>query len=490
MKKSTVIRLICIMLVFLMLAPFTACVNDVNTGDTNDSSDSTDVTTEIVTTAGTEEVTQFGTLPEDISLDQKEVSILYWNDVNNMEFDIPDDEYDRIATAIRDKDNYVQRLLGVTVNWNGEPGSKSKLEGFKTRVEVDVKANEAEIIAGHSMVVGALAAAGLLQDLTQTQYLDFENPWWPSDLIQNSTIKGKLFFASGDISNNTLLGMLGMFFNKSMVKNDLYKVVTSKEWTLDRFIAETENMYVDAGGGVKDNEDTYGYTSYSGMINPIFVGSGIRIIDKNDKGELKLSDTYVTEKTHSLLEKINNCFYTDNDWKYCSKIDECTDMFKSSRAAFYMASVRLTINDLTDSDITYGILPTPKYNLAQEDYFTLMANTYTMYAITKNVANTDAASAVIEAMAQEGYRTVTPEVFEVALKARYSDAPDDAVMFDILRNTTVFEIGLIFSDQISKIPSTALFTLVNNKSSDWISYMKDKESRIAGNLSDLNKAFS
>ncbi len=481
--KNLLARVICLVVAgVMMLGCLVSCAtpdDEVNgTTDANGVSTSDTVTT---TTA-----TQVGSLPEGLTFGGEKAKVLYWSDVNNAEFAIEEEKQDRISSAIRSKDAHVEDLLHVEIEWVGTEGSKAKLTNFKNRVQADVQANDSEIVAGHSMVVGALAAAGLLQDLLATEYLDFENPWWPDDLIENSTINEKLYFCSGDISNNTLLGMIGMFFNKDMVKTNVYELVTSGQWTIDRLIKETTSIYSDVDSDGKDNDDIYGYTSYSGMINPLFIGAGIRILDKDSDGNMIISDSYISEKTESILEKINGSFYSGYDWIYCSKIDDCTKMFTEKRAAFYSASVRLTINSLGDSDVKYGILPNPKYNESQDGYHTLMANTYTMYAITKNIVDTDKSSAIIEALAQEGYKTVTPEVFEVALKSRYADDIEDAVMFDLLRDTTVFEIGLIFSDQIGKLPSTALFTLVDNKQSTWLSYMAGKTSRIEGYLTALN----
>lgn len=479
-KNMTVYRVFAVVFAVVMLLPLiSAC------GKGNDDVPETTAVPSVSGTTGEE--TRFGTLPEGLDLGKASVSILYWSDVNNPEFEV--EETDRITSAIHAKDSRIQDMLNVSINWVGEPGSKAKLEGFKKRVEAGLSVNETEIIAAHSMVMGALASSGYMQDLLSTRYLNFSNPWWPRDLIDFSTIGGKLYFASGDISNNTLLGMQGMFFNKGMVTADLYSVVDSGKWTVDRMIAETKGIYRDVNSNGKDAEDIYGYVTYSGMVNPLFVGMGVRFTDKSEDGALKISDTYISEKTQGLLEKVNNCLFTDTDWFYSGGFDASAKVFVDGRSAFYMASVRLTINKLTDSSITYGVLPAPKYNEDQEGYHTLMANTYTMYGITKNITDTDNASAVIEALAQEGYRTVTPEVFEVALKARYSDKPADAVMFDILRNSTVFEMGLVFSDQLDGIPSKALFTLVNNKNSDWMSYMAKKKSSLESSLKKLNEVF-
>ena len=63
------------------------------------------------------------------------------------------------------------------------------------------------------------------------------------------------------------------------------------------------------------------------------------------------------------------------------------------------------------------------------------------------------------------------------------------MMFDKLRESVVMEIGLVFSDEIGGLPSKALFTLVNNKKSDWMSYMKQYDKKITKYLKELNESF-
>ncbi len=457
---------------------------------------------EETTTAGTQpgesntggETTARNSLPPGLDFGGAEVKILYWSDANNEEFNIPEQTGSLIYDAVWKRDLNVQQSLNVKFNWNGQPGNKSQLANFQRYVQNSVQAGDKniEIIAVHSMVMGALAASGLMQNLLDTEYLDFEMPWWPDDLIENSTIRDRLYFASGDISLNTLLGMIGLFFNKEMVRNDYYAYVDAGTWTLDRMLAESENFYRDNNGSQsKDKDDTYAYVTYSGMINPLFVGSGIRFVTKTADGDVAVSETYASEKTQGLLQKVIYNLYDKNDWIYFPNIDDCTDVFVAGRSLFYMASVRLTLNALVDVEgLKYGILPNPKYNEEQESYYTLMANTYSMYGICVSVLDTDIQSAVIEAMASEGYYEVTPAVFETALKVRYSNDDNDSRMFDILRETSIFEIGLIFSDQLGKIPSTGLFSRVDNRSSDWMSYMKSQEKSLNNYLRILNSSFS
>lgn len=484
-------RRICFFLALTMAAAvMTACV-----GGGREKGDTTQTTGGEVTTETLSEPIgkTDDNLPDDLDYGNAEVKILYWSDVLNAEFDIKEQSGSLMNDAVYRRDLNVQERLGVKFVWNGQPGNKSNLAKFQQYIQNSVAAGEGniEIVATHSMVMGALAVSGLMQDLLQTEYLDFDMPWWPGDLISNSTVRGKLYFASGDISLNTLLGMQGLFYNKDMARSDLYSYVDEGSWTLEKMIEETEGVYIDLNGdGIKNADDKYGYVTYSGMINPLFVGMGIRFVTKTAEGEIALSDTYGSEKTQGLLEKVIGRLYNTSDWVYYPKIDDCTAVFVNRRSLFYMASVRLTVNSLIEAeDLKYGILPNPKYNENQENYHTLMANTYTMYGICITVNETDMHSAVIEAMASEGYREVTPAVFETALKLRYSNTDNDSRMFDILRQTVIMETGLIFSDQLGGLPSKGLFSRVDNRSADWMSYMQSQSKSIKNYLTILNAAF-
>ncbi|MBQ4141097.1 MAG: hypothetical protein IJD70_07145 [Clostridia bacterium] len=492
MKRfNTVKSLVSILLALMMLLPCLVSCADTGTAE---------VTTAPVTATTTEgsgdsviEETTRDTLPE-LDFGGEEVNILYWENANNNEFFVEETDGTDINDVVYRRNENVQDRLNFKFAWNGQKGAKGNLESFVTYMRTGIDSGEnIEIVAVHSMVMGAVAAEGYLQNLGDVDHINLDSPWWPEDLVENSTIKGNIFFVSGDISLNTLLGMEGVFFNKDMTESDLYSHVHNKTWTIEQMFNESKDAYKDSTGDGKSDDDVFGYITYSGMINAMCIGMGIRITDKDEEGFIKLSDTYVSEKTQTLIEMLNSYFYNNNAWYYTPKSwNGAAETFSDGRALFTMASVRYTVNELAGSDVTYGILPAPLYNTDQESYHTLMANTYTMFGISIGCKDTTRPGAVIEAMASEGYHTVTPVVFEVALKARYSDDSSDAMMFDVLRESVVMEIGLVFSDMIGGLPSKALFTLVNNKNADWMSYMKQYDKKINGKngyLDKLNQAF-
>lgn len=480
--------LICALLAILMLVPlFASCAETAGGEETTEAG--AVASTTLGEQASTTPETTRDTLPE-LDFGGEDVHFLYWENANNNEFYVEQTDGTEINDVVYRRNENVQERLGFNFVWNGQKGAKGNLESFVNYVRTSVDAGEPiEIVAVHSMVMGAVASEGYLQDLGSVQHINLDAPWWPRDLVENSTIHGNIFFLSGDISLNTLLGMEGMFFNKDMSKTNFYDLVHSNEWTVDRMFEESKNLFKDSTGDGKSIDDTYGFTTYSGMINALCIGMGIRITDKDADGQIVFSQSYASEKTQSILEMLNSRLHNENGWYYTSSWDNAAAVFCEGRTLFTMASVRFTVNQLTGSDVTYGILPAPLYNSDQENYHTLMANTYTMYGIASGCKDTTRPGAVIEAMGSEGYHTVTPVVFEVALKARYSNDSADAIMFDILRESVVMEIGLVFSDQIGGIPSKGLFTMINNKSSDWMSYIKSYEKKITNYLKTLNGTF-
>jgi hypothetical protein len=71
-----------------------------------------------------------------------------------------------------------------------------------------------------------------------------------------------------------------------------------------------------------------------------------------------------------------------------------------------------------------------------------------MYCIPIDAKNTAKSGAVLECMASEAYRNVTPALFETAFKYQYSNSQLDADMFEIVRDNVVFDICRPFFDSL------------------------------------------
>ena len=129
-----------------------------------------------------------------------------------------------------------------------------------------------------------------------------------------------------------------------------------------------------------------------------------------------------------------------------------------------------------DTTVTYGVLPTPKYDTEQKDHITCLEFGFTMYSASIAVSDQelDMIGAMLECMGSEGYRQVTPAVFETTMKLKYSSGDNDAMMYDIIRNGISFDTGRIFCEPLDKLTFSAFREACNLATPNWASIMKAK----------------
>lgn len=434
------------------------------------------------------------------------VTFLYWSDVERPEFFIDENENDGniVNTKIIERNKKVEERLDVTLEWVGTKGNFNNQKSFVETATNNVAAGGGyDVFAGYSMTAATLAMNGLTQNLLELDHLNFEKTWWPESLTENATIKGKLFFTSGDISTNMLYMMYATFFNKTlfddhhsdMTVSDLYALANDGKWTIDKLIELCQGIYRDDNGnGIVDYDDFFGFETVDLHFDAFFIGSDIGTVVKNADGELTLSSDFTGEKTATLLEKVNNFLHTSGyafgkgtTSKYSS-----AQAFLNEQTIFTIDRVYIasgTLKDASDS-FKYGILPIPKYNLDQTDYKTCMAFPYTLYSVSVKARDADAAAAVLECMGSESYRRVTPALFEQSMKIRYAESPDDSVMYDTIKRTVVMDLGRIFTTPLENNSYAPFRNAVkNDTAASWIRNAKSITSVMNASIKKINDAF-
>ena len=93
-----------------------------------------------------------------------------------------------------------------------------------------------------------------------------------------------------------------------------------------------------------------------------------------------------------------------------------------------------TYREMTDD---YGILPIPKWDESQ-DYHVTINGSESTFGIPVNSSKTDRLGAVLELLAYESYKTVTPAYYEEALKIKYTRDDTAAQIIDIIKNGARF----------------------------------------------------
>ncbi len=490
-------RLPALILAGLMLIGLVACAQPGQGGDssaeTTASSDIGDETEELYLGYQKDDI------PDTLKYDGATVKVLYWNDSERPEFEVAEDadDADRIISAIKARNAVVQERLGVTFEWDGQPGDVGERANFTKYVESQfTSSNYYDVIATYSRTSGMLATRGFLADLNtiDDSHLNFSQPWWPESLVDTCTIGKSLYFISGDASTNTLHFMYGVYFNKELVKDyeleDPQALATAGTWTIDKLMSMTKDKYQDLNSnGKQDKDDFVPFGTKNYHCDAFYTGSDLMLVEQDPDKVLVISPDFSGEKAVDLVAKLGTWLPTDDTIlgdDYMKPFVAGQGLFCLNRV--YMAD-NVSSNGLNAVTWTYGIVPVPKYNLDQDNYITVMGNPFTLYSVGNGCSDPSMATAVIECWASEAYRRTTPAIFEINMKLKYSKENVDAQMFDIIRSTVRYDLGRIFSDQLntmSEMPSKAACA-----GSSWSSGLKAKvgilQNQCAGIVDDLEK---
>ena len=469
-----------------VLTCLTACGNPAEPAETTLSTTTgTTSDTQTTTTAVTTESIYDDDLPDDLDFGEQELSILYWNDVARPEFEVEDQTGDLISDAIFLRNAAVEERLGLKLDWHGIPGSYWVQQDFVTHAANDIRSGgEYDLIASYSMSAVTMTLQGLFRNLMAADHLNLEQPWWPQSLAENSTINDRLYFCSGDISTNLLHQMFIMLYNKQLAEEyklpDLYEIVKKGEWTIDKMAELASTAYSDLNGNATvDAADQFGISVRQHLVfDSFFISSNLHSIEKDANGSLIMSDELISEKTHALLGKVISIFHESPYAAYPTVVEGWSNAgFADGRAVFIIDLSNVTSSDdFADTAVTYGVLPTPKYDAEQENHITCLEFGFTMYSASIAVSDQelDMIGAMLECMASEAYRKVTPAVFETAMKLKYSSGDNDAMMYDLIRNGISFDTGRIFCEPLDKLTFSAFREACNLATPNWASIMKAK----------------
>ena len=448
-------------------------------------------------------------LPDSLNYEGETVTILHWNNPENPEFEQENVTGDNVRDAIYDRNNQIEDRLNVDIKFVGIPGHGNDRLNFVAHVEAIYQANtqDYDLIASYARTMGTLAVQGYLYNLATVQdnYIDLEKPWWPQQLVETVTFgNGSYYFVSGDMSTNVLYMMHMMYINKDLFSKyqlDVpYQDVYDSKWTLDRLIEITSDKYVDKDNdNTRSQNDQYGFGAVHWVLDSFFPGSNLRYVDEDENDWLVLSGDYTSAKAVKIVNKLGAWAATDTVWVYnqSSTIEGQGDHmnnFKAGNMLVLMQHSQYAGKNLLNVDFEYGLLPVPKYDEKQVNYYTGMGNPWSPYGIFLDfndrgdkAATLSMLTAVLECWASEGYRLTTPEIFEVNMQLKYSAGQDETNMFEYIRSGITFDIGKIFAAELSNVCELPSFAIQNNAS--WSASSGAYRRAITAQLADIVESF-
>lgn len=489
---------LCLVLAIMMCLSIVACGK--GNSDTNSTSTSAagnnDATSAVTDTTTESPYDANGYLKSDLpelNYNGETIHVFYWNDVEHTEYEADTQTGDLINDAIYQRNLNVSEILNVNLVFNSTKGNGSNIDNFVNAVGNSYKSGEKnmDLISSYSRTTAMLAMNGYLTDLAGLDYLDWEKPWWPASLLNVVSINNRVWFASGDASTNTLHMMYGIYYNKDLISelklDDPVQLVRDGTWTLEKLQSMIKDTYQDLNNdGKKSYGDFFGFTTLNYHLDAFYTGSGLKLAETDPEKLMVISPSFFSEKAITLCSNLGEWLASPDAW--CDTTNY-SNAFAAGQAIFCQNRVRMAYqSQMTNVDFSYGVLPSPKYDLDQEDYITVMGNPFSLYGVYGNTADANRVAAVLECWASEAYRNTTPAVFELTLKLKYSETSNEADMYDIIRSTVFFDLGRLFNTQLSNITDIFFNAAVSNKS--WASVTKAQKKPLEKTMEILANKFA
>lgn len=447
MKKALTALILC-----ALICQTLASCGETAADPKDSASDNTETSAEETTSASDARAAAKDSLPDDLDFGGETFSILTRSEYPfNTEIAVEEQNADPVNDAIHKRNRSVEERLKIKLDV--QPSAQG--DGIDAiRKTVAAGDDVYGLVVGKSFNMPNLVTEGTFLDLNKVENLDLDKPWWVWNLREEMTLYDKLYVMAGDLTLSLIQYECCLFYNQKLWEDyDLespYELVKSGKWTIDKVAELTKGVTKDLdGNGTLDQNDLYGI-GYSDSVNIMATGygAGMRITEVGDDGLPKLCMN--SEKTYNIiakLEKLMNEPSTYRGYEQYAKegVDKVMqyqkDMFTSGRMLIYTGNI-IDMENFRDMKNDYGILPFPKYDEAQDRYYTNSRDSYSMIAIPATCLDTARAGAVAEALASESYRTVTPQYFDVALKNKYSRDPESAEMIDLVHSSMTFNFGL------------------------------------------------
>ncbi|MHB1152703.1 MAG: hypothetical protein ACYCWE_16310 [Eubacteriales bacterium] len=401
-------------------------------------------------------------LPDNLDFGGQEIRFIHRDDKAELSLEIiAEEQGEVISAAVYQRNLKVEeRLNAVIKNIPVKSDIHSGAEiASAVRKSVNAGSDDYDVSVNHMSQSTPLILENMFVNLNKLDYFDFDQPWWANHFMEQITIDGKCYLAAGDVGLSMIQSMYLIFYNKylfsSVSGDDLYDVVWSGEWTVDKLMDYGKTVYMDLNGDSAVNaDDIFGYsTTTIRLIDALLVGADIQLTDRDADGipYFVIEDN---ERTYAFIEKINSLLYDSNiAWKVEASAKGEVDMLGkfAEGTVLFIPYTPMGASQLRDMDDDFGILPMPKLNNGQESYTTSVHNGFSAFAVIQTCKYTDIAAGVIEAMCAESYRYVTPAYYETALKIKYSRDDNTSQMLDMIRDSIKFDFGYINSALLNNV---------------------------------------
>ncbi len=451
--------LLALLLVMGSLVVFTAC------GETTEIPDSpSNGTTEQTVAEGTNEELETQRIPQYGQIEKekfdREFVILGRSDMLE-EFEVEKYTGEILNDAVYDRNVVVSEDFDIDINVID--GGDYLAVNNELINQVSVGDDEYDVFIGHKVAFMNCAQKNYLYDLNDVSTMNLAADYWDQACRENLSLMGHNFMMTGDINPGSMLISACLVFNKSLNtelgKSEPYEKVDNGTWTLDTYLQEvtgvTEDLNNDGVYSYKDDRFSTSIWRLDGAFS-LFYGAGGMFVTINNDEQPELS--YSSDRVIDIYEKLYAIVITENAY-YLEDINSYGtnyDVFSEGRALYCDVTLNKISSFFDDMDEAYGIVPMPKYDVAQEEYLSFVNGASPFMMMAQSERDPEFVGTILEAMSAYNYDNITPKMFEIVTKLQSARDPESSRMVDYIIRNRIYDFGYFIELGLTNIVMNAL----------------------------------
>ena len=432
---------------WLMVSSLAACSD--STGDT-DTTPVTDAGTQTEVVTETAELLYSDQLTP-VDYNGAEFKIQTSNNVNGMDYYILHNYADAengevINDALFRRDQFMEDTFNIKMVYTCDDTSSASQMATSLTKNVMVGDDAYQlIIQDHATVTKALAQSGAIYPLNYIDSIHLDAEYWMPELNGDSYIGNSLYYPSCMISPRYFGSLYIMMFNREIAREldleDPYTLVNEGKWTFDKMMELGRLAVKDMDGDSKitgDGIDRLGvaFESHEGFL----LGAGFHFVENKDNVlSCGLENT-------ALIEYIQH--FTDvftEQGMYNIGNDNCDgDAVVNNGAALFLNPITFSLEEYRDLPYDYGLLPTPKYDEAQEDYIGFAQpwiNAAPAIPVTVTGETLNMVGTLTDAMVAYGYDYIKPAVYDNVIRLKGTRDEQSALIIDKIFSNVAIELS-------------------------------------------------
>ena len=370
--------------------------------------------------------------------DGKDVKIISW-DNNPYAFPLEQSEKDDVVNLIYTRDRTLEERFGIKFDVLRKTSSASADKEHANALYNAMQSGTEsyDVCNAYAIWPPYMAFQGMLYDLNTLDYPETDKPWYP-DTTQWE-VYNRLFYIASNSSVSSFNSMKVIYANTKLIADngldDVVDLVLDGGWTLEKMQEYSRNWQSEAQSNPDDH--VYGVLwCHRVMMEGMFYSAGFNSTKQDNDGlpQLTYTDPSTVERIDNFVEDIRTLMNSPE----CHILQKADMKYTQDHKTVFYAATLDSVSSI-GGDEHIAIIPFPKLDNEQEEYYTSRDHGYDMFCVPVTASDPQLGAVVIEAIASSDYRTIGPDYFDRNMKYRYSNSDKGVRIFELIRDSVTLD---------------------------------------------------